>query len=145
MNSGDKSQASPGDTTALWRILPLLLPHYFFARGMSDGEPTEPRHGVGDPAAAADEGNAAAADEDRRVMALASELRISSSITPRELVSLRTTTPLESNDEQDDGDEEEEEKEEGRDQEEPSNRGGGAGFFLDRLFLCDTSVHFEPA
>lgn len=99
---------------------------------MSEVEQTEPRHGVGDPVAATDEGNAAAADEDRRVMALASELRISSSITPRELVSLRTTTPLESNDELDD--DEEEEKEEGRDQQGPRNRGGGAGFFLGRCF-----------
>ncbi|CAB1098646.1 unnamed protein product [Ectocarpus sp. CCAP 1310/34] len=98
---------------------------------MSEGEPAEPRHGVGDAVAATHEGNAAAEDEDRRVMALASELRISSSITPRELVSLRTTTPLESNDELED-DEEEEEEEEGRDQEEPSNRGGRTGFFLDR-------------
>ncbi|CAM9725287.1 unnamed protein product [Ectocarpus sp. 8 AP-2014] len=96
---------------------------------MSQGEPAEPRHGVGDPVAAMHEGNTAAEDEDRRVMALASELRISSSITPRELVSLRTTTPLESNDELDD--DEEEEKKEGRVQEEPSNRGGRTGFFLE--------------
>ncbi|CAN0560329.1 unnamed protein product, partial [Ectocarpus sp. 12 AP-2014] len=96
---------------------------------MSEGEPAEPRNGVGDPVAATHEGNAAAEDEDRRVMALASELRISSSITPRELVSLRTTTPLESNDELED--DEEEEKKEGRDQEEPSNRGGRTDFFLD--------------
>ncbi|CAM9809954.1 unnamed protein product [Ectocarpus sp. 4 AP-2014] len=96
---------------------------------MSEGEPAEPCHGVVHPVAATHEGNAAAEDEDRRVMALASELRISSSMTPRELVSLRTTTPLESNDELED--DEEEEKEEGRDQEEPSNRGGRTGFFLD--------------
>lgn len=35
-------------------------------------------------------------------MALAEDLHISSDINPRELLSLRTTTPLESNDEPDD-------------------------------------------
>lgn len=44
----------------------------------------------------------AGTDEDRRVMALADDLRISSDINLRELLSLRTTTPLESNDELDD-------------------------------------------
>lgn len=42
---------------------------------------------------------ATATHEDRRVMAFASELRISSAISPRELLSLRLTSPLESNDE----------------------------------------------
>lgn len=65
---------------------------------------------------------AAGMDEDRRVMALAEDLRISSDINPRELLSLRTTTttPLESNDELD--------EEEGRAGEEGggvSSRGGG--------------------
>lgn len=83
----------------------------------------------------------AATDEDRRVIALADELRISSDICPRELLSLRTTTPLESNDELD--------EEEGREEEgdETSSRGEDisgnegllrryvAGSFLLKMYL----------
>lgn len=48
----------------------------------------------GGPTAAMD-----ATDEERRVMALANELRISSAISPRELLSLQCNSPLESDDE----------------------------------------------
>lgn len=39
-----------------------------------------------------------ATDEERRVIALANELRISSAISPRELLSLQCNSPLESDD-----------------------------------------------
>ncbi len=66
----------------------------------------------------------AATDEDRRVVALADELRISSDICPRELLSLRTTTPLESNDELDEEEGRGEEEEEEEEEEATSSRGG---------------------
>eukprot|EP00903_Cladosiphon_okamuranus_P007656 g7424.t1 len=64
----------------------------------------------------------AGTDEDRRVMALAEDLRISSDINPHELLSLRTTTPLESDDELDDEDGGAGEEGGGA-----SSRGGGVG------------------
>lgn len=65
-------------------------------------------------------------EEERRVIALANELRISSTISPRELFSLRLTSPLESDD---DIDEEDAKDEEGaRRGEEETDGSGGAGF-----------------
>lgn len=74
---------------------------------------------------------ASGTDENRRVMALAEDLRISSDIDPRELLSLRTTTPLESNDELDD-----EEGGAGEEGGETSNRGRGVGGSESLLGRC---------
>lgn len=99
---------------------------------MSRPGAAEPHSEVANPAASAsvdasaatmEEDTAAdpgATHEDRRVMAFASELRISSAISPRELLSLRLTSPLESNDELDS------EEEGGKEEDATSSRGGNA-------------------
>lgn len=101
---------------------------------MSTGGPTDPYRDreVATPAAASADVSAmeetAATHEDRRVMAFASELRISSAISPRELLSLRITSPLESNDEL-------ESEGGGKEEETTSSRGGnvsGSGGLLGR-------------
>lgn len=98
---------------------------------MSEGALSGSRPGGSPPAATME---ADATDEDRRVMALASDLRISSAISPHDLISLRTTTPLESDDGLDDDDENDDRREGKEDEpehEDPSRRGEPA-FFLRR-------------
>lgn len=94
---------------------------------MSKGEPGGSYPGGSTPAVAMDTDETA---EDRRVMALANDLRISSAISPHDLMSLRTTTPLESDDGLDDEEEDDgqEGKEEEQEAEDPSGR-AVTGFF----------------